>query len=309
MPPIPTKNRIRTEDALKHLYDCGYTKRSASVESVAGALAIPRAEAAELLASLQEGNLVKVVSGSFILTGEGIDYALQVIRAHRLYETYLARESGLSADEWHSRAHEAEHHLTVKEVDDLADRLGRPRYDPHGDPIPTRTGHVAEVHALNLLEWKPGETGVVLHIEDEPASIFKRIFDTGIFPGMRISVRDKRGQNLSLGVEGRTVQLPRDAAAQISLGTLSHEDSQRAIPARLSDLKPGQMSEVVGLSPHFRGAERTRLLDLGFVPGSVITRAFASPLSSPIAYQIRGTLVALREEQAEHVYMRTINPA
>jgi DtxR family Mn-dependent transcriptional regulator len=71
----------------------------------------------------------------------------------------------------------------------------------------------------------------------------------------------------------------------------------------LADLKQGEISEIRGLSPAIRGRERNRLLDLGFVPGSPVELGFESPLASPSAYRVRGSLIALRREQAEQVYI------
>ena len=78
---------------------------------------------------------------------------------------------------------------------------------------------------------------------------------------------------------------------------------------RLADLRSGEVSEVVGLSLAIRGRERNRLLDLGFVPGSPVELGFASPMASPAAYRVRGSLIALRREQAEQVFIRPARAA
>jgi DtxR family Mn-dependent transcriptional regulator len=66
----------------------------------------------------------------------------------------------------------------------------------------------------------------------------------------------------------------------------------------LADLQPGQHGRVLGLTPACRGAERRRLLDLGFVPGTDVAVEMVSPGRDPTAYRVRGTLIALRREQA-----------
>lgn len=72
------------------------------------------------------------------------------------------------------------------------------------------------------------------------------------------------------------------------------------MPSRtLEDLKPGQCATVTAL--HSKGLERRRMMDLGIIPGTLIQAEFDSPMGDPVAYKIRGTLVALRREQAEYI--------
>jgi len=188
-------------------------------------------------------------------------------------------------------------------VDALADRLGHPRYDPHGDPIPTRAGELPPPAGRALLEWPPGVEGVLLHIEDEPPSIYALICQLGLSPGLRFIVDGTAPEGLALRCEGRAFVLPRSAAANITVTELAAAPMAQAPTRRLADLRPGEVSEVKGLSPAIRGPERNRLLDLGFVPGSPIELGFEGPFVSPAAYRVRGSLIALRREQAEQVFI------
>lgn len=149
--------RVRLEDALKHLLDCDESGRGATVDSLAGALTRPRGEAAEILGQLRGRGLATATGDAHQLTEDGRLYALQVVRTHRLYETWLARETSTPAVDWHREAHKAEHHLEAEAVDAMADRLNNPRFDPHGDPIPTREGEMP-----------------------------RRLLDLGVVPGTRI---------------------------------------------------------------------------------------------------------------------------
>jgi DtxR family transcriptional regulator, Mn-dependent transcriptional regulator len=71
--------------------------------------------------------------------------------------------------------------------------------------------------------------------------------------------------------------------------------------ARLSGLRPGEEALVVGIAPACQGAERRRLLDLGILPGTRIAAALVSPSGNPVAYRVRGSLIALRTSQAEQI--------
>lgn len=80
--------------------------------------------------------------------------------------------------------------------------------------------------------------------------------------------------------------------------------TQATIP--LSDLRPGEAGAVVRVG--LAGAERRSLLDLGFVPGTVVEKMFASPLGDPTAYRLRSTVIALRQSQAEAIEVNRCNP-
>ena len=125
------------EDALKHLYNNSESGMPGTIESLAGALQISCDTAAHLAHRFEQRSLVTARGVGFGLTEEGRLYALQVIRTHRLWEQYLANETGVAEREWHARADRVEHQLSPAEVDALSARLGHPVFDPHGDPIPT----------------------------------------------------------------------------------------------------------------------------------------------------------------------------
>ena len=135
--------RVLIEDALKHLFDFEYKDRVANLQSLSGALAVSGNRAAELLRRLQEQELVGFDGDGYRLTPAGRKHALRVVRIHRLWERYLADETGLAPDAWHPEAEIREHTTTPEEADVLSARMGHPRFDPHGDPIPTADGEIA----------------------------------------------------------------------------------------------------------------------------------------------------------------------
>lgn len=297
------QDRVLAEDALKQVFQCEYDHLTATADGLAGALRLGRDVARSLVERLVAGGLLLSEGGSLRLTPTGREYALQVLRAHRLYETYLACETGLGSSEWHRRAEIDEHNLTPARVDELAHRLGHPRYDPHGDPIPTSSGELPPAQGRSLTEWPGGVEARIVHVEDEPATMYAAIAQAGLVPGMRIVVDGAEREGLRIRCEGRSLVLPRTLAANVSVARLVQAPMAEEPTRRLLDLRPGEVSEVRGLSPAIRGRERNRLLDLGFVPGSPIELGFASPLSGPSAYRVRGSLIALRREQAEQVFI------
>ena len=294
--------RVRQEDALKHLLDCDESGRGATVDSLAGALTQPRGEAAEILGQLRGRGLATVSGDAHHLTEDGRLYALQVVRTHRLYETWLARETSTPAADWHREAHKAEHHLEADEVDAMADRLNNPRFDPHGDPIPTREGEMPRRVLTALASWPDGRAARIEHIEDEPESLFLQAEALAFAPGTRLDEpRHLDDSSIECRVEGRVVIIPAAVAALIHVAGPCPEDQPPACLARLSDLPVGGEALVYALAPSCTGAERRRLLDLGVVPGTRIRCEFASPFGTPRSYDIRGALIALRDHQAERI--------
>ena len=300
--------RIEIEDALKHIRASEERERPATLESVAGSLDIRRGRAAKVLGRLLEAELATHRHGNYSLTAQGRQYALQLVRAHRLYETFLARRTGVPETQWHREAHDAEHRLTREEVDELAHNLGYPRFDPHGDPIPKRDGQVRVPETTSLLDLPEGWEGRIAHVEDEPEGVYGKLVEAGCAAGMRIKILETFSSGLRVNLEGRVLELSSEEAANLECAP----DSDQSVlegnrPAlRLSAISPGEKVEVELLTSACRGGDRRRLLDLGMVPGSVVEVGFSGPFKSPRAYRVRGSLIGLRREQADQIIVRPV---
>ena len=168
-------NRIVTEDALKHLHNFEMAGRRPTVESLAGALHVTVNEASSVLNTMEAGGLVVVKNGDFRLTPQGRESALHIIRAHRLWERYLADKTGYTEVEWHQQADRFEHRLLPAEVEALSAQLGNPTYDPHGDPIPDSGGSFVGHGGQSLMAMSLDESFRIVHIEDEPEAVFAQL--------------------------------------------------------------------------------------------------------------------------------------
>jgi DtxR family Mn-dependent transcriptional regulator len=301
--------RIQLEDALKHLLDCDESGRGATVESLAGAMACPRRLAAEILGRLRGRELATSTGDAHHLTEDGRVYALQVVRTHRLYETWLARETSMPPADWHREAHKAEHHLEAAAVDAMANRLNNPRFDPHGDPIPTREGHLPRRSLTSLASWPDGHAARIEHIEDEPEMLFRHAEALGLAPGSHLDeARHLEDGCVECLIEGRQILIPGAVATLIHVTAPEPGDEPPANLRRLSDLPVGGEAVVHALAPSCTGPERRRLLDLGVVPGTRIRCEFASPFGTPRSYDIRGALIALRDHQADRILIHPSHP-
>lgn len=298
--------RVRREDALKHILKSEVGGRPASFESLAGILQIPRGAVARLLEDLEQRNLVTHAEGRLRLSSDGRELALHVIRAHRLWESYLAEETGVAESEWHRRAERQEHLLTPEEIDALSARLGHPVRDPHGDSIPALVEDLKPDGGLTLGAVAESTPVVISHIEDEPESVYAQISAQGLRVGMKACVIEKALHRIRFWADGHEHVLAPMLANNISVAPLPEfEPSNLFEEEYLAGLEVGAHAQVLGLSPACRGPERRRLLDLGFVPGTAVEVEMVSPAGDPTAYRVRGTVVALRREQAGLIRIAT----
>lgn len=298
-PEIRTEKNELVQHALKHLHESEYAGSAASTASLAGATGVTLERAGELIGELSAAGLATASAKGLELTESGRDQARRIVRAHRVYETYLAHQTGLPSHDWHRRADAAEHRLSSEDVDALADKLGRPRYDPHGDPIPARDGSLPPRRGMPLLEARDGSDVLVNHLEDEPEGVYRRAAALGIVAGVHLHLIVRGPDCLRLRVEDRQCDLPLSVAGAIQVEPCAPPPPMRA----LSALRTGEAANVVNLSPSIVGGERRRLLDLGLVPGTRVERDFDSMLGSPTAYRVRGATIALRKEQADRIFV------
>jgi len=291
--------RVRTEDAVKYLFHAGGEGEIVRTEALAGALGLRPARAREVLTTLVARGLVRTEGAGFRLTEPGRRDALRLVRAHRLLERYLADHTGVAPAEWHELAEEAEHDLSPAEAEALAQRLGDPRFDPHGDPIPTAAGELPTEPLILLGRLEAGAPGTVVHIEDEPTEAFVALERAGIALGSTLVVRERHPDEVLIDVNGAAVALPSWLESAVAVRRVV------AVPVgpgrTLAELAPGESGRVARLSLNCAGAQRRRLLDLGVVPGTTITAVLRSAGGDPVAYDIRGALIALRRQQAQWI--------
>ena len=295
--------RRRFEDGLKHMLAWERRGKIATPESIAGSLGRSPRQVLTLITRMESKGLVSSGADGVRLTPEGERLALHVVRAHRLLERYLADEAGLPMSRLHQAAEKAEHELSPEGADRLDAHLGHPQRDPHGDPIPTSHGEMPKLDGATLTEWPVGRPARIVHIEDEPAVIFEQSLAAGLKPGMTLWVVEdsraaggkRRGSRAPAGV-GR--------GANIQVTDAAPEELRASDAVRLSSLPLGVRAEVLA---------RQRLPRLRPPPvdgpgddaGAVIEPALRTPLAIR-GYRLRGTMIALRRQQAGQVWVRPL---
>ena len=299
----PARARQRLEDALKHLFEQEYRGRRGTLSSLAGALRLRDAEVVALVGRMQTQGLVLARGQDFQLTPEGERLALQIVRAHRLLERYFADEARLPLTAVHKVAERREHSLTPDDADRLSASLGHPAVDPHGDPIPTREGHVAPPSGTPATAWPADATGRVVHLEDEPEISYAQILAVGLRIGQRVRIVESTPERIVLSDGENEFSLAPAVAANVFLAPTPEPAAAPGV-VRLSDLGSQTPAEVVALDEACQGFSRRRLMDLGFTEGARIRPFLRSFAGDPRAYEVRGTLVALRRDQADQVLVR-----
>jgi DtxR family Mn-dependent transcriptional regulator len=296
--------RERAENALKHLLGQASSGRSASIASLQGALKMSDRDLMALTERLERDGLLRTDGAELELTPDGERVALHVLRAHRLWESYLADEVGVPLSHVHAQAERAEHTFSPAQLDRLSAAMGHPELDPHGDPIPARDGALEAQPGTPLNAWPLGTPGRIVHLEDEPPLAFAQLLAEGLRLGQVVRVIDASSTRLVLSDGETEYILAPLVAGNVHVAPLAAEPARAAGVVRLSDLPSGAAAEVIGLDAACRGFMRRRLLDLGFTPGARIRSDLDTFAGDPRAYRLRGTTIALRREQAERVLVK-----
>ena len=296
--------KVVIEDILKQLYHNENSGKEQNVNSLTGILKFNNNLIIKVIEKMALNDLIEIDGDVLRLTSSGRDYALRIVRVHRLWEKYLAEKTGFDKLEWHERAELKEHELDDEATNLLARQLGNPRYDPHGDPIPTKSGEIKTLDGDFLSTIPVNTVGRIVHIEDEPDVIYRQILAEKIHIGSQIRVVENNKQRIVFYSEGEEFVLAPIVAANITVDVFKKNVVIEENMIRLSSLQENEKAHIIGISKESRGDSRRRLLDLGFVKGTEISVDLLSPLKNPTAYSVKGTSIALRKDQASKILIK-----
>ncbi len=289
------------EDALKFLIERQYLGNNPSIESLAGKLHLSHTKASQLVGQMESQGLLAMKGLQLTLTPAGEQLGLRVIRAHRLWEKYLADEAKMPLHRIHREAHRLEHNTTSDQLNRMEAEMGFPVRDPHGDPIPNISGKIVETEKMPATEWPQAKTARIIEIEDEPQIAYQQIVATGLRLGMHVRILDRTKDSVVIGDGINEYRLAPIIAANIQVAPVSEDAEIAATHPTLAQLKPRQVAKIVSLDETVQGFTRRRFLDLGLTPGAEIYPELENFFGEPRAYRIRGTLIALRKNQAEQI--------
>jgi len=126
------------------------------------------------------------------LTPAGNRIALEVIRHHRLLESYLAEALGMPWDRVHDEAEVLEHYISEELEERIAAALGDPTHDPHGDPIPDRDLALEDATTRALADLDVGDSGTFARVSDSAPEMLRYLAERGIAPGDRLEVLERQ---------------------------------------------------------------------------------------------------------------------
>jgi len=177
------------EDYAKAIYALEARHGAASTNALAERLGVSAPAVSAMVKKLASLGYVEHTRYHGVnLTEEGRRVALEVLRHHRLLETYLVEELGVPWDRVHAEAEVLEHVLSEGLEARIAAKLGEPTRDPHGDPIPTVDGTVVEEPAVALAALAKGVRGRFVRVSDSDPVLLRELAERQISPGDRLEL-------------------------------------------------------------------------------------------------------------------------
>jgi DtxR family Mn-dependent transcriptional regulator len=162
------------------------------------------------------------------LTAIGKKSAVSVIRKHRLWELFLYEKLGFSWDEVHELAEQLEHIQSESLVKKLFDFMGKPKWDPHGDPIPDEQGNFHPKKTFPLINASPDESFVISGVIDHRPGFLQYLEKTGLTPGKKITVKEKvdydQSMNIIIGKSKTAQYISADVARNLLVLVINSKD-------------------------------------------------------------------------------------
>ena len=213
---MPSKLRAResavVQDYAKAIYALERrSSRPVGTGALAARLRVTPGSASAMVKRLAELDLVIYTPyRGAQLTKRGRRVALEVIRHHRLLELFLARTLDVPWDRVHQEAEILEHALSEELEAVIAEKLGNPTHDPHGDPIPTPDLEIDEGETLSLADLEAGACARFVRVSDSDPAMLRHLGARGILPGevVRVLGRQPFDGPIRILFGGRAEALP-----------------------------------------------------------------------------------------------------
>jgi len=196
-PKAPEPQLTRSvEDYLKSVFHLSNQGGFATTSDIAAMLEVAPPSVSGMMKRLSETGLIEHVPYRGVqLTPQGRRAALQMIRRHRILESYLTSKLSYDWGDVHDEADRLEHAVSERLIERMADALGEPRYDPHGAPIPTAAGEIEETELATLAETEVGATVILREVGDQDPARLHYLAEQGLTPGVRLTVIDRQPFN------------------------------------------------------------------------------------------------------------------
>lgn len=188
--------------ALFHLTSESVNKSEAGTNELASTLNVKPATANDMLKKLKEKKLINYEKyGKISLTALGKKQAIEIIRKHRLWETFLYEKFEFTWDEVHEVAEQLEHIHSPKLIEKLEKFLNYPEFDPHGDAIPNAKGELKFQVRKNLSQIAVGKTCKLIAVKDNTASFLQYVVKVGLGLSSKIKVISRQEFDGTMEIE------------------------------------------------------------------------------------------------------------
>ena len=212
------------EDHLKAVYSLLQEVDNAQTKDIAQRLSTKASSVTDMLKKMAEKGLLKHQPYHGVkLTAKGRGHALQLVRRHRLWETFLVQQLGFGWDEVHEVAEQLEHVASTKLIDRLDDHLGNPGFDPHGDPIPDRQGRIRTRKTERLSECGNGAHVRIAAVSETTDGLLRLLDSKGLRIGSQLTVLEVHAFDGSLDIKpknGAAFSLSQDVCHHLQVETI-----------------------------------------------------------------------------------------
>jgi DtxR family transcriptional regulator, Mn-dependent transcriptional regulator len=224
----PNGNTESVDNYLKAIFYLGGPEESrVTIKSLAERLSVAPASVTNMLQKLAASPAPLVEyerHRGVLLSGAGKRRALEVVRHHRLIETFLYEVLDYPIDEVHAEAERLEHFISERFEERIAAKLGHPKIDPHGHSIPTMDGKMASRESMVLADVERDGTFVIDSVSDRDERNLRLMESCGITPGARLRVRrsaSSEGYSVSIGRSSKAFDLSREVARDVRIVRLT----------------------------------------------------------------------------------------
>ena len=208
--------KVESEDLIKQAFKLELSD-ALSLQALSTATGISGGRFKRHMRNLSNQNLLIGRSSELQLTDQGKKQANKLIRAHRLWETYLVDKVGLGATQIHEDAEIYEHHLTDEMLDEVDRVLGYPKQDPHGSPIPRDVTHPV----ISLAQFKAGQTGIIAR-DQNVSAVIRELWSRNVAGGDPIEVVERNNDVIIINVNGQRVSISLKVAELIGMENGDH---------------------------------------------------------------------------------------
>ena len=214
---------LAEENYLKTIFTISFRINDrVNTNSIAKELNTSPASVSDMIRKLQDKKLINYEKYRGVeLSQKGLKLAIHIIRKHRLWETFLVNKLNFNWSDVHDVAEQLEHIKSKDLIDKLDEFLNFPKFDPHGEPIPSREGAMPSSNTIPLNELGCGSIGLVMGVNLDERQYLNYLTKLNIKIGTKIEIKDKFefDQSLNILIENKNYHISSDVAKHLLIKT------------------------------------------------------------------------------------------